>query len=160
MAYNITEAQRSLARSSPAHRGALSIRGAPRKAEAYLGGGKSLMVSIALSHRLRFLSMCSAKVLAESVAACGFAQERRYLMVPPPLRSGSGADVRAPLGHWIISASYDTADACESGRRQYQEKLPSELRAHPSDKAFAAWARQATPLATCIATDDPRLKEK
>jgi hypothetical protein len=37
------------------------------------------MVSIALSHRLRFLSMCSAKVLAESGAACGFAQERKNL---------------------------------------------------------------------------------
>jgi hypothetical protein len=81
-----------------------------------------------------------------------------YLMVPP--RSEGGADVRAPLGDWIICTSYDTADACEEGLRQYSERLADDLQAHSDNRAFVAWAKQATPHARCIATDDPRLKSK
>jgi hypothetical protein len=81
-----------------------------------------------------------------------------YLMVPPwPAKTST------PLSQWIIVKSFDTAANCESGLHQQQvsaralakhveqgtSPLPKEL---PEFEAHWFWA-------TCIATDDPRLKD-
>jgi hypothetical protein len=74
-----------------------------------------------------------------------------YLMTPPP------DNLKAPISQWEINASYDTAEQCSleqgvyfnTGMKQRKQKL-GNLRA----------ANEAMLRAQCIATDDPRLKEK
>jgi hypothetical protein len=83
-----------------------------------------------------------------------------YLMVAP-----RDADylftVNAPLTKWIIVQSFDTAENCESNRSRqidqtdrlgeywYYDTKKRETIGSPAKLAYL-----------CIATDDPRLKEK
>ncbi len=73
-----------------------------------------------------------------------------YLMVPP-LKSGSSieADLRWPLTQWSSLQSLDTAADCERAKTNLQLKNP-----RPSSESKVSIFE----MATCIETDDPRLK--
>jgi hypothetical protein len=96
-----------------------------------------------------------------------------YLMVPPTANEVLGLSdpaedlvaLRAPLSEWFLSHSFDTAQECQRVReKKYNERsramhdlLKSE--GHPDDGPRAQIVAQQM-WYQCIATDDPRLKEK
>jgi hypothetical protein len=68
----------------------------------------------------------------------------------------AGMDTRkAPLSQWHILAPFDSADECQKRLDTYVQglNLQDSFRGEPKTKALARMPR-------CIATDDPRLKEK
>jgi hypothetical protein len=78
-----------------------------------------------------------------------------YLIAPPvkPCPGECGADrqqidLRAPLSRWQLIESFDSAEIC----KQYEVEL--KLTASTN----IAWTRAHQ--SECIASDDPRLKEK
>jgi len=72
-----------------------------------------------------------------------------YLMIPPSMTNGF--DDAAPLAKWFVYASYDSAHECEGSkflnREGFKQRKDDRL-------------KDAFEHAQCIATDDPRLKEK
>jgi hypothetical protein len=97
-----------------------------------------------------------------------------YLMVPPwpvasdPNSSDVVPDVTASLGRWTTERAFDSARECEhwldtrkvKARKEFQNPQKQE---DPSSgpETLLAKKQAAEPLyARCIATDDPRLKEK
>jgi hypothetical protein len=73
-------------------------------------------------------------------------------MVPPVNQTGDYyADSKAPLHEWTIRTSYDTARKCEKAR----DKLKAEM-SKPHGHLGTVSSYLAT--ATCVASDDPRLK--
>jgi hypothetical protein len=96
-----------------------------------------------------------------------------YLMVPPGSMEGGFGDAKAPLSRWQIAFSFEDAGVCEAVRNRMMEKIrnkwATELR-DPKDPKIDAAVNQKTvdEMAkftgmndwVCIATDDPRLKEK
>jgi hypothetical protein len=86
-----------------------------------------------------------------------------YLMTPPALTGAStlGApvytDVDAPISKWNIVESFDSARACQDSIK----KQLASIQKHPEgcDTVGGQVCRGYT-MAKCIATDDPRLKEK
>jgi hypothetical protein len=58
-----------------------------------------------------------------------------YLMLPPVISDGRTRK-DAPLSRWYIFSSFETKEECEQVRQA------------------------STPSAICVASDDPRLKEK
>jgi hypothetical protein len=90
-----------------------------------------------------------------------------YLLLPPDLPSNPQFDWRskAPLNHWSIYHSYDTATACEAGEQSESNYILAEEQsfAKSSDAALAKAAHQdlvEMKAAVCIASDDPRLRER
>ena len=94
-----------------------------------------------------------------------------YLMMPPlvrvppdprdPSRDSAVPDSDAPLGKWFWSGSFDSADACQ--RSQEKEIAETQRRNSLSPSPPAKVDRNvevAFWVARCIASDDPRLKEK
>jgi len=103
-----------------------------------------------------------------------------YLMVPPPhtvLQGvGEGAPLiarpageegpsivqeevevpnpKAPLSQWSKEASFDTAKECEAKRKANRRAYAGFYR------GLRDYALTAAVSAQCVATDDPRLKEK
>ena len=76
-----------------------------------------------------------------------------YLMMPPsmrdrPLEEPRIPDLSAPLAQWTIRFSYDSAGDCERGLSVLMDNAKSN-----GEKRFAS-------VANCIATDDPRLRQK
>jgi hypothetical protein len=69
-----------------------------------------------------------------------------YLMIPP-VHDGQ-PDTQAPISAWTVFRRFDSAAACQKW------KLNVETRARRAGKYGPS------PDFTCIATDDPRLKEK
>jgi hypothetical protein len=83
---------------------------------------------------------------ANAVVALGW-----YLMLPPG--APNAPNFSAPLSQWEISASFDSADACEKMRlaragRYFARSLGLTKNPHPTQQDY---------LAHCVATDDPRL---
>ncbi len=75
-----------------------------------------------------------------------------YLMVPPVNQNGDYyADSKAPLGQWTIRASYDSARKCEKARN----KLKAEM---SKPHGHLGTVSSYLTMATCVASDDPRLK--
>jgi hypothetical protein len=87
-----------------------------------------------------------------------------YLMVPPML--GDYSPKPAPLNHWGLFQSFDTAREC----RDFQDDVlkstkdflpPDEPNGQLSDKALTKNLMRYTGLfGKCIASDDPRLRGK
>jgi hypothetical protein len=87
-----------------------------------------------------------------------------YLMVPPlPADSTKGlVDFGAPLSTWFLSQGFDTAKECEHARKKTyveaereERKIPlSQLRTSPRLPAIIQEM-----FNSCIASNDPRLKE-
>jgi len=98
-----------------------------------------------------------------------------YLMTPPVYDApsareefpsvkigGTFSEVRsnAPLDLWELDSSYDSANACQAAIVRLTKFSEKEAKDDPSMVPF--YHLQALRLAEghCIATDDPRLKEK
>jgi hypothetical protein len=87
-----------------------------------------------------------------------------YLMVPSLPRGKTTIDISAPIGTWLILSSHDSAVACEEAKTEAQQKFSeSSVRtpvpsAHPETYYGPVIGNHAALFATCIATDDPRLK--
>jgi len=82
-----------------------------------------------------------------------------YLMAPPassdPL---GGVDLDAPLAKWNIAGPHDTAVDCSTMQINMIKIAKSKFAANPSraNKIYG----DAILSSQCMATDDPRLKEK
>ena len=98
-----------------------------------------------------------------------------YLMLPPiydvptatrpeSVKIGDKfAEVRptAPLGVWEVSASFDSADACQAALYQMSDrmmKLWAKEAKEGKNNAYSELQAYRYGDAHCIATDDPRLK--
>jgi hypothetical protein len=86
-----------------------------------------------------------------------------YLMVPPVIKtnsaeySGYKADFDSPLSRWQVNSAFDSASACNSLSAALVFKGERDMKkTHGLDWAIA----QSLTQNQCIATDDPRLKEK
>lgn len=92
----------------------------------------------------------------------------RHLMVPPVGRTADGdlvIGINRPLQNWITSRTYDSAEECRHDQGLLRRNLG--LVNEPFDYPAAVSGDDATEIikllnkhSQCIATDDPRLKEK
>jgi hypothetical protein len=83
-----------------------------------------------------------------------------YLMVPPPLHHGNPpVDLEAPLSKWRLFSMHDSAAECEKGLVAFYKLAKAELIANPADEGDRVQFYQLESL-QCVASDDPRLKEK
>ena len=99
-----------------------------------------------------------------------------YLMMPPfvpspPQGQGRMLDLKAPLGQWYITGSYDGAAECAAALsvqhkktdKAFKEAEDTLARNAPKDREFREFvistAQAQDRASACIATDDPRLKE-
>jgi hypothetical protein len=72
-----------------------------------------------------------------------------YLMVPPRESDNSAKLSSVPFEEWVYVDSFDTAKECrDAGRKEEERRAKDALEADQ----YGNWE--------CIATDDPRLKEK
>ena len=79
-----------------------------------------------------------------------------YLMVPPI--SNGTPEIAAPLSHWEIQSSYDTAVECQSNLYIVVTQALADLQ-KPMVQDKKSLVLQFS-SATCVASDDPRLKGK
>jgi len=88
-----------------------------------------------------------------------------YLIAPPPRSSDGVIDPKAPLSYWQMEGRFDTLEECRTYPDREVEIMRGFYADHPEisesehrndDAARKAKAAQEQ----CIATDDPRLKEK
>ena len=88
-----------------------------------------------------------------------------YLMLPPATQQPNGLpwpDGKAPISQWTIAESFDRAKACEGELDKHRKKFQrtySKISHQFAESEF--WSRfyvAAAAQATCVATDDPRLK--
>jgi hypothetical protein len=79
-----------------------------------------------------------------------------YLIAPPLINNDPARLVSdAPISSWEIISAFDTAAECEQERTSLYDSYP---RYHDATLRKAAETRDH--MLACIATDDPRLKEK
>jgi hypothetical protein len=71
-----------------------------------------------------------------------------WYLLTPPLRGGGKPDAQAPISAWTVFRKFDSTAACQ----EWKYKL--ETRARKSGRYGPR------PVFMCIASDDPRLKEK
>ena len=93
-----------------------------------------------------------------------------YLMVPPDSTVPHSVNSVTPISHWSTIAKFESADPCKQVLTELKTRMviPAKLDAtgrprrfqkrQPADPELATYARVDD--AACIATDDPRLKEK
>jgi hypothetical protein len=88
-----------------------------------------------------------------------------YLMLPPA-RQQNGIpwpDSKAAVSDWTIAKSFDTAESCEAEldheRKGFKKTYSKISHKNPEVEFWARFYVAAAGEATCIATDDPRLKE-
>jgi hypothetical protein len=82
-----------------------------------------------------------------------------YLMYPPVTPAGKSL-TDAPLTEWKSGASFDTAKDCETARA-HMRKASKDLRnATPRGYQEGLDFAESIGDGQCVATDDPRLKEK
>jgi hypothetical protein len=94
-----------------------------------------------------------------------------YLMLPPSKKND------APLSEWIISHSYASAEACQSAQNKNRDQAAAKLKTYDNmtDKQRRDLQHNQASLdqemadsdsfdaafqSACIASNDPRLKEK
>jgi hypothetical protein len=73
-----------------------------------------------------------------------------YLMIPPRGHDPQTFDDHAPLASWFVFSAHDAAHECEGAKFLNRE----------GHKQSGDPMKAAMDSAQCIATDDPRLKEK
>ena len=86
--------------------------------------------------------------------AAAFAVVGWYLITPPstlPLN----VSYKAPLRKWRIVRGFDTADDCQDFLGTFSEDSQQKQALNMLEPAYRDYM-----FAECIATDDPRLKEK
>jgi hypothetical protein len=77
-----------------------------------------------------------------------------YLMLPPVFKGIPHSS--DPLGDWIIFDSFDKASECKAAKDKRGNEVAGWVREHALKEAAAAQWEESQ----CIASDDPRLKEK
>ena len=77
--------------------------------------------------------------------------------IPRWVIAGWGRPGQPEFSQWNIMGSYDTAVDCEAEKAALALTVPAGTQ---DPEAFAAALPQVKKSAQCIATDDPRLKEK
>jgi hypothetical protein len=81
-------------------------------------------------------------------------------MLPPPLLHFSPlVDLDAPLSEWRLFSEHDSAAECEQGLVAFYKSAMAELVANPADEVDRIRFYQVE-SSQCVASDDPRLKEK
>jgi hypothetical protein len=83
-----------------------------------------------------------------------------HLMIPAA--SPTAVLVTAPLSQWIRTASYDSADSCESVLITLKNDAFAQARNDclpDSSRENLCHADVARTSSECVSTDDPRLKE-
>jgi hypothetical protein len=78
-----------------------------------------------------------------------------YLMVPPT-KDANQIDPSVPLPKWVVLRAFDTAAACNDA----QDQLRYQVSRLNLQIPVASAASEAAEFSQCIASDDPRLKEK
>ena len=82
-----------------------------------------------------------------------------YLMLAPA--QGGRFIPDAPLSQWIQAGGFDTASKCEQVRSLANQKFSDKFAAYDPDTLHKADpVRAVDSISRCIASDDPRLKEK
>ena len=88
-----------------------------------------------------------------------------YLMLPPEQGGPGQFNIHAPLSQWSLEGSFDTVDDCKRGQQDGLGKWFSagedaikhaQTKERDKDLLMVAWYNYGE----CIASDDPRLKEK
>jgi hypothetical protein len=80
-----------------------------------------------------------------------------YLLVPPSaFRVSDLASGLEPLSQWLQIGSFDSANACEQGRRMMIDRFMADLQ-RDSGNATAVHGFDAFYYSQCLASDDPRL---
>jgi hypothetical protein len=74
----------------------------------------------------------------------------------PPTKDADRIDPSVPLPRWAVLRAFDTAAACNEA--QDQTALPSVTLESTSSRRVSSIGRSR--FSQCIASDDPRLKEK
>jgi hypothetical protein len=88
-----------------------------------------------------------------------------YLMLPPasPLNGMPWPDNKAPISHWTIAKSFDTANSCEAAldrnRKGFKQTYHKMSHKNLQSEFWGRFYIAASQQATCIASDDPRLNE-
>jgi hypothetical protein len=94
-----------------------------------------------------------------------------YLMMPPNKKND------APLSEWTVSRSYDSAQACQSAQNKNRDQAAAKLKTYDNmtdqqrrdlqhnQQAFDQETADSDSFdqafqSACVASDDPRLKEK
>jgi len=89
-----------------------------------------------------------------------------YLMVPPTGQQNGvpWPDNKAPISHWTIAESFDAAKDCEEAVAKHRKKFEQtykKLKHKTSDADFwGPFYITTAGEATCIATNDPRLRDE
>ena len=78
-----------------------------------------------------------------------------YLMVPPT-KDGNHIDPFVTLPKWVVLRAFDTATACDEAQDQLRDRISHLNLQIPGAPA----ASGAAEFSQCIASHDPRLKEK
>ena len=78
-----------------------------------------------------------------------------WYLLAPPYGEDLKPNYRAPLGQWSLWVSSDTAKQCERKREESLKRTPGDSNA-PGVEVFFARASAAV----CIASDDPRLRDR
>ena len=104
---------------------------------------------------LRFWKRARYKIGMRPRPAAALALVGWYLVTPPSLPNGR-LDESAPIGSWDRQESYASSDECKNGRTRLLNLGP----ASGTTPQELAEMRQAVLKSLCIATDNPRLKEK
>jgi hypothetical protein len=78
-----------------------------------------------------------------------------YLMVPPS-KDANQIDPSVPLPKWVVLRAFDTADGCNEAQDQLRYRVSRLNLQIP----VASEASEAAEFSQCIASNDPRLKEK
>jgi hypothetical protein len=87
-----------------------------------------------------------------------------YLMLPPVVQRASlpWPDDKAPLSQWSVAESFDAARDCEAAaearRVKFQQTYQKQNSENPGEQFWTHFYLNLVMGATCIATDDPRLK--
>ena len=83
-----------------------------------------------------------------------------YLMLPPPLLHGNPpVDLEAPVSKWRLFSIHESAAECEKGLVAFYKSAKAELIANPADERDRIQFYQLE-SSQCVASDDPRLKER
>jgi hypothetical protein len=77
-----------------------------------------------------------------------------YLMIPPSTLP-PGVAYKEPLRKWRIVQGFDTADDCQDFLGTFSEDSQQKQALNMLEPAYRDYM-----FAECVATDDPRLKEK
>lgn len=91
---------------------------------------------------------------ATAVALVGW-----YLMLAP-FNAENRSDDSAPLSKWRTGSAFDSAQACERNRAMTLSTIAHVSARGASDKQGKDALFHDFVVARCIASDDPRLKEK